>query len=61
MGKRGIMFDCEHCGKKTAIGFHEWLELTKVMMTFSNLEKSQQELILLLMDGIKYRNERPTP
>lgn len=46
---------CEHCKKETAISFEEWLDLTRLMMTFSALDQSQKELILLMVDGCKFR------
>ena len=49
------MFKCDKCGEKTTIAFKEWLDLTKTMMTFSSLEPSQKETILLMVDGMRYR------
>ncbi len=46
---------CDKCGEKTTISFNEWLDLTKTMMTFSSLEQSQKETILLMVDGMRYR------
>jgi hypothetical protein len=49
------MITCEKCGQKTSIGYNEWLNLTKVMLTFASLEQSQKETILLMVDGMRYR------
>lgn len=49
------MIKCDKCGEKTTIGFNEWLDLTKTMMTFSSLDPSQKETILLMIDGMRYR------
>lgn len=46
---------CEHCKKETAIAYEEWLELTQLMLTFSGLQPSQKETVMLIMDGLKYR------
>lgn len=46
---------CDKCGENTTIGFNEWLDLTRLMMTFSELDNSQKELILLMVDGCRYR------
>ena len=49
------MIKCDKCGEKTTIAFNEWQDLTKTMMTFSSLEPSQKETILLMVDGMRYR------
>lgn len=46
---------CEHCGQDTVVGYDEWLNLTELMMTFSGLTAAQKEIILLMIDGAKYR------
>jgi hypothetical protein len=49
---------CEHCKKDTVISFEEWRELTTMMLSFMDLTKEQQDLILLAMDGALYRQEQ---
>ena len=36
--------------------FDEWLKLTMTVVDFAKLDKDSQHTILLLIDGIKYRN-----
>lgn len=52
---------CEHCQKETHIGYEEWLALTEVMLTFASLDKAQKDLILLLCDGLKWRQNNQKP
>lgn len=49
---------CEHCGKETAVGFDEWKNLNEVMLSFLDLSKEKQDMILLMIDGALYRAEK---
>jgi len=49
---------CEQCQKETKISFEEWRELTTVMLDFAILPKEQKEMILLMSDGLLYRQEQ---
>jgi len=49
---------CEHCKKETAVGFSEWQALNKVMLSFMDLSKEKQDMILLMIDGALYRAEK---
>jgi len=49
---------CEHCQKETKISFEEWRELTTVMLDFAVLPKEQKEMLLLMAEGLLYRQEQ---
>lgn len=53
-----ITCTCDKCGQETAVGFTEWINLNRVMLSFMELEKDKQDLILLMIDGALYRAEQ---
>lgn len=52
---------CDHCKKETTVGFDEWVNLNKVMLSFMDLSKEKQDMILLMIDGALYRAEKQKP
>lgn len=49
---------CPNCQKEVAIQYEEWLALSEIMMTFSGLKPSQKETVMLIMDGLKFRQQK---
>jgi hypothetical protein len=42
------------------MSFEEWQSITRLMLDFYALSKQQQDQILLMIDGLKYRSEHGT-
>ena len=58
MSKNKYTATCDHCKKETTVGFDEWVNLNKVMLSFMELSKEKQDMILLMIDGALYRAEK---
>lgn len=49
---------CDNCLKPTTIDFGSWLKLTHLMLDFTRLSKEQKDVILLMIDGALYRQQK---